>query len=453
MPRTAAPGQYRVRVVSGSVVRVTSPAFSVAAATTRVYNPGDHAGGTEDLLVQQRGSWTFRATAFAPNGTLRATAVIGGKTVTLGGIGQVGDGWKLDAKGDVGLTDYVRLTLPADAPIGQLKVAFTDGSKSVTRTLAVEGAAVAASVQVGATVEIGGTIRITGKGFVHPTHATQGSRIAVKIDDGAYSRLDDKVHSNRTVWYVIDAKKDGTFEVDMPLPDGTKSGPNGSDPAFAAGTHALRFLTGSLLAGDTSRTVKSTDFTVMKKNLTSTPTPTISGTKKVGKTLKATVKTWQPTKVTVKYQWLRDGKAISKATTSSYKLTKADAGKKVSVKVTGSKSGYTTVSKTSKTVTVAKVVSTVKVTVPKSVKKGTQATIKVTVSAATSKPTGKVTVTVNGKKVAKTVKASAKGKVSIKLPKISKAGSYKVKASFAPSGSTAKSTAKSTTVTKTLKVT
>lgn len=92
VPRTAAPGQYRVRVVSGSVVRVTSPAFSVAAATTRAYNPGDHAGGTEDLLVQQRGSWTFRATAFAPNGTLRATAVIGGKTVTLGGMARLATG-------------------------------------------------------------------------------------------------------------------------------------------------------------------------------------------------------------------------------------------------------------------------------------------------------------------------------------------------------------------------
>ncbi|MDF1487419.1 Ig-like domain-containing protein [Tessaracoccus caeni] len=187
--------------------------------------------------------------------------------------------------------------------------------------------------------------------------------------------------------------------------------------------------------------------------LGSTSAPTITGTKAVGKTVKASVKAWKPSGVTFAYQWLRDGKAIKGATKSSYKLTKSDAGKKISVKVTGSKSGYSSVSKTSKTVTVAKVVSSVKVTVPKSVKAGKQATITVGVSAATSKPTGTVTVTVNGKKVTKSVKASAKGQVSVKLPKISKKGSYAVKVSFKPSGDTAKSTSTSKSVTKTLKVT
>ena len=210
-------------------------------------------------------------------------------------------------------------------------------------------------------------------------------------------------------------------------------------------------VTGSKSGYET--TSKTSKAVTVKKQLTSTSTPTISGTKKVGKTLKASVKAWAPAKVTLKYQWLRDGKAISKATKSSYKLTKSDAGKKISVKVTGSKSGYTSVSKTSKSLTVAKVKSTVKVTSLKSVKKGKKATLKVTVSAATSAPTGTVKVTVNGKTVKKTVKTSAKGKVSITLPAISKKGSYKVKASFTPSGSTAKSTSKSSTITKTLKVT
>ena len=61
-------------------------------------------------------------------------------------------------------------------------------------------------------------------------------------------------------------------------------------------------------------------------------------------------------------------------------------------------------------------------------------------------------VQVNGKTVTKTVSSSAKGKVSVKLPKISKKGSYKVSVSFKPSGSTAKSTSSSKSVTKTLKV-
>ena len=49
----------------------------------------------------------------------------------------------------------------------------------------------------------------------------------------------------------------------------------------------------------------------------------------------------------MKYQWLRNGKAIKKATKASYKLTAKDKGKKVSVKVTYSKAGLTTVVKKS----------------------------------------------------------------------------------------------------------
>lgn len=86
--------------------------------------------------------------------------------------------------------------------------------------------------------------------------------------------------------------------------------------------------------------------------LTKTPVPKISGTATVGKTLTAKAGTWAPAKVTLKYQWLRSGKAISKATKSTYKLVASDKRKKVTVKVTGSKSGYTSVAKTSAAKTV-----------------------------------------------------------------------------------------------------
>ncbi|MBK7819834.1 MAG: hypothetical protein IPJ61_01845 [Tessaracoccus sp.] len=223
-----------------------------------------------------------------------------------------------------------------------------------------------------------------------------------------------------------------------------------------------RRMTVDLPAGDSYiRVAGSSDYQSWGKEytlkvlrvLTSTPTPTITGTAAVGKTLKANVKAWKPSKVTLMYQWLRDGKAIKGATTSSYTLAKADAGTKITVKVTGSKSGYPSVSKTSKAVTVAKVKATVKVTVPKSVAKNKQATVKVAVTTPVANPTGTVKVTVNGKSVSVKLTAAAKGKVSVKLPKIAKAGSYKVGTVFTPSGTTAKSTAKSATVTKTLKVT
>ena len=48
------------------------------------------------------------------------------------------------------------------------------------------------------------------------------------------------------------------------------------------------------------------------------------------------------------FQWLRSGKAVAGATGASYALTAADIGKVLKVKVTGSKQGYKTVAKTSK---------------------------------------------------------------------------------------------------------
>ncbi|GAA2239335.1 hypothetical protein GCM10010401_09710 [Rarobacter faecitabidus] len=84
--------------------------------------------------------------------------------------------------------------------------------------------------------------------------------------------------------------------------------------------------------------------------LKSTKAPSISGTAKVGKTLKAGKGTWLPAATKVTYQWKRNGKAIKGATKAAYKLKKADAGKKITVTVTASRSGYKKASKTSSAV-------------------------------------------------------------------------------------------------------
>ena len=81
--------------------------------------------------------------------------------------------------------------------------------------------------------------------------------------------------------------------------------------------------------------------------LTATPQPTIIGTPKVGATLTANPGAWAPSPVTFAYQWFRSGTAISGATASTYVPTGTDYGKTMSVRVTGSKAGYTTVAKTS----------------------------------------------------------------------------------------------------------
>jgi hypothetical protein len=94
------------------------------------------------------------------------------------------------------------------------------------------------------------------------------------------------------------------------------------------------------------------------KQLTSTPTPKISGTGAVGKTLTAIVGVWEPSPVTLKYQWYRDGAAISGATAKSYKLVAADAAKAITVRVTGSRTGYTSIANTSAAIAVGKQLTT-----------------------------------------------------------------------------------------------
>lgn len=80
---------------------------------------------------------------------------------------------------------------------------------------------------------------------------------------------------------------------------------------------------------------------------TSAPTPTISGSPKVGVALTAKTATWVPAATTT-YQWYASGAAISGATRSTFTPTSAHLGKTMTVKVTGSRDGYVSASKTSK---------------------------------------------------------------------------------------------------------
>ena len=75
--------------------------------------------------------------------------------------------------------------------------------------------------------------------------------------------------------------------------------------------------------------------------------PKITGTAKVGKKLKVVPGTWSPS-ATLTYQWFVKGKRVKGATGKKLKLTKRMKGKKVTVTVTGTKTAYTTLTRTSK---------------------------------------------------------------------------------------------------------
>lgn len=100
--------------------------------------------------------------------------------------------------------------------------------------------------------------------------------------------------------------------------------------ATAATTSApVRVLTGTLRAGR----------------------PTLRGAARVGRTLTARPGTWT-SGTRLAFQWLRDGKPVAGATTATYRVQRADARHRVSVRVTGSLAGYERAVRTSGATTV-----------------------------------------------------------------------------------------------------
>lgn len=76
--------------------------------------------------------------------------------------------------------------------------------------------------------------------------------------------------------------------------------------------------------------------------------PRLRGPAKVGKVLTVRAGAWSPTPAKITYRWLRNGKPIAKATKPRYKLSKADRGRRVSVRVTASGGEWKPTSVTSK---------------------------------------------------------------------------------------------------------
>ena len=75
--------------------------------------------------------------------------------------------------------------------------------------------------------------------------------------------------------------------------------------------------------------------------------PKITGPAYVGSVLKADVQPWGPAPVALAYEWKRNEDPIAGATGSEYSITETDIGATITVTVTGTKLGHTTVSLTS----------------------------------------------------------------------------------------------------------
>ncbi|MFC6154657.1 hypothetical protein [Nocardioides yefusunii] len=107
-------------------------------------------------------------------------------------------------------------------------------------------------------------------------------------------------------------------------------------------------LTVTVTGAKKSATSKAT--AAVKKGTLSGATPKLSGKAKVGKKLTVTIGSWS-TGAKTSVKWYANGKAIKGATKKTLKLTKAQKGKKVTVKVTGTKPGHAPLTKKSKATT------------------------------------------------------------------------------------------------------
>lgn len=127
-------------------------------------------------------------------------------------------------------------------------------------------------------------------------------------------------------------------------------------PTAADVGHTITFKMVCVFPGRKGSTTK----TAVSRKIVKAPlfegTPSVTGTPTVGSTVTAQVEElmgqhWTPG-TTFTYQWLKDGKKIARAKSSTYVIPGGFATHKISVTVTGSKPGYTTESMTSVKVSV-----------------------------------------------------------------------------------------------------
>jgi subtilisin family serine protease len=165
--------------------------------------------------------------------------------------------------------------------------------------------------------------------------------------------------------------------------------------------------------------------------------PSISGEPRVGAKLTATPGEWDTEGLEFSYQWQADGVDIPNATTKTYKVTKADQGKAITVVVTTHKDDLPSATAVSEAVTIA-YSSSVKLSLNRQVAFSWQ-TVKANITVTTgadAAPTGSVKVTVDGKVVQDvTLGETEHGKVSVTLPKL-RSGVHTVRAEFVPADGT-----------------
>lgn len=240
--------------------------------------------------------------------------------------------WFADDEAVVGAT--AATFTPASGQVGSVLTVEVTGSKggyaNVTRTSAPTATVVAGTQGLTPVPTISGTPRVDAPLVVSPGTWDDGTTLSYQ-------------------WYVAGVPVAGAT--------GTVYGVAPSD----VGLTVTATVTGTRTGYAPVTTASAPTAVVAPGDLASTPTPVITGTPRVGLALRAEPGTWSGG-AALAYQWTRDGSAVAGATGSTYLASAADAGHRLVVVVTGSKAGYTTVSRASADLGVAAGIQTARPT-------------------------------------------------------------------------------------------
>ncbi|WP_418062593.1 hypothetical protein [Pimelobacter simplex] len=143
----------------------------------------------------------------------------------------------------------------------------------------------------------------TGAGITNPTWAPDGSALAIEQPQGIEIARDIQ----------------GCTSITLAIP-------GGSQPSW-------------------SRAALSTQRPAAKR-ITATARPKVSGKARAGRRLTVSTGRWTPAPATYAYQWYRDNRPVPGARSRTYRVAKADRGRRLSVRVTASRPGYASASAT-----------------------------------------------------------------------------------------------------------
>ncbi|GAB4004158.1 hypothetical protein [Nocardioides ultimimeridianus] len=354
------------QVVVGGGVTGTTPTVSGSAIVGSTLTADAGSWGPSGVSLAYQWSAAGTPIAGATTSTYQPVAADRGKTITVTVTGTLAGGYPPVSRTSAA-TAAVRGVLTSATPTisGTPKVGSTltanPGAWSPTPSFSyqwsvdgtpVPGATAATYAPGSADLGKAVTVAVTGalSGYVTTTKAsaptaavTTGQLTAAAPTISGTAIVGRTLSAVTGTWSPTPSFTYQWLRAGVPIPGAT--GATYRLVAADTGKQITAQVTGTR-DGYATTTLGSAPTAAVKGVFATAPTPTIVGTARVGRTLTAKPGTWSPG-ATLRYQWLRNGRVITGATRATYALVRADRGTRITVRVTGSHSGYLTVVRTS----------------------------------------------------------------------------------------------------------